>query len=123
MVTKIVLSIISSDVYYYFDAENAAEESFKDSIGDTMDSFETYVGNNYSLSYEINEIYDMSPRKVSKLMDGIKSSVPDFDVDSIEKIMEAEVTVTAKKGDESNEQNITVCITKEGKHWKLFYFE
>ena len=32
----------------------------------------------------------MSPRKVSKLMDGIKSSVPDFDVDSIEKIMEAE---------------------------------
>lgn len=99
------------------------EESFKDSIGDTMDSFETYVGNNYSLSYEINEIYDMSPRKVSKLMDGIKSSVPDFDVDSIEKIMEAEVTVTAKKGDESNEQNITVCITKEGKHWKLFYFE
>ena len=90
------LVAMSSDVYYYFDAENAAEESFKDSIGDTMDSFETY---------------------------GIKSSVPDFDVDSIEKIMEAEVTVTAKKGDESNEQNITVCITKEGKHWKLFYFE
>lgn len=117
------LVAMSSDVYYYFDAENAAEESFKDSIGDTMDSFETYVGNNYSLSYEINEIYDMSPRKVSKLMDGIKSSVPDFDVDSIEKIMEAEVTVTAKKGDESNEQNITVCITKEGKYWKLFYFE
>ena len=117
------LVAMSSDVYYYFDAENAAEESFKDSIGDTMDSFETYVGNNYSLSYESNEIYDMSPRKVSKLMDGIKLSVPDFDVDSIEKIMEAEVTVTAKKGDESNEQNITVCITKEGKHWKLFYFE
>lgn len=35
------LVAMSSDVYYYFDAENAAEESFKDSIGDTMDSFET----------------------------------------------------------------------------------
>ena len=55
------LIMLSSDIYYY-DSEDYVEQYFENSVGADLDSFEMSVGHSYKLSYEVNEIYELSER-------------------------------------------------------------
>lgn len=113
---------LSSDVYYY-GYEDYVEYYFEYQVGEDHDSFEASVGHSYKISYEVEEYYTLSERKEEKLLDGLESAYPDFDIDTIEKIIVADVEVTAKQGKRSTEREVTITLTKEADGWKLLYIE
>lgn len=114
---------LSSDMYYYNDYENYVEEYFVYAVGQNIDIFESSVGHSYKMSYEIEEIYDLSQRKQDEMRKNIERSYPDFDVDVISKIAVANVKVTAKQGSKSVTKTVKITMSKEGKTWKVLYLE
>jgi len=113
---------LSSDMYYYGE-EDWVEYYFEYNVGEDLDSFESSVGHSYKLSYEVNETYVMSERKVDELLDEIEYTYTDFDVDVIEKIVVANLTLTAKQGSKSVNRDMDIVMTKEDGSWKLLYIE
>ncbi len=116
------IASLSSDIYYYGE-EDYVESYFENSVGATLDSFESSVGHSYQFSYEVNETYTMSERKTKETLDGIKYAYPDFDVSIIEKIVVSDITVTAKQGNKSIEKELNITMSKENGKWKLLYIE
>ena len=114
---------LSSDMYYYDDNENYVEEYFEYAVGRNIDNFESSVGHSYKMSYEVEEIYDLSQRKQDEMLKNIEYSYPDFDVDVINKIAVADVKITAKQGSKSVNKTVKITMSKEGKTWKLLYIE
>lgn len=114
---------LSSDMYYYTDAEDYVDEYFEYAVGKNLDSFEDSVGHNYKMSYEVEEIYDLSQRKKDEMMKTIEDVYPDFDLDIIKKIAVADVKVTAKQGSKSASKTVNIIMSKEGKTWRLLYLE
>ncbi len=112
---------LSSDVYYYSDYEDYVSEYFEYAVGSNIDSFEESVGHSYKLSYEIEEVYELSERKQEEFLSGIEFAYPDFDVDTISKIVVAELKVSAKQGSKSAKKDVEITMTKEGSAWKLLY--
>lgn len=113
---------LSSDMYYYGE-EDWVEYYFEYSVGDDLDSFESSVGHSYKLTYEINETYVMSERKVDEMLSEIEYSYSDFDVSVIEEVVVADLTVTAKQGSKSVNQDMSIVMTKENGTWRLLYIE
>lgn len=113
---------LSSDMYYYGE-EDWVDYYFNYSVGNDLDSFEASVGHSYKLTYEINETYVMSDRKVDEMLSEIEYSYPDFDVSIIEKVVVADLTVTAKQGSKSVNQDMNIVMTKENGTWRLLYIE
>lgn len=114
---------LSSDMYYYSDYENYVEEYFEYAVGQNIDNFESSVGHSYKMSYEVEEIYDLSQRKQDEMLKNIEYLYPDFDVDVINKIAVADVKVTAKQGSKSISKTLKITMSKEGKTWKILYLE
>ena len=114
---------LSSDMYYYNDYEDYVDEYFEYAVGSNIDSFESSVGHSYKMSYEVDEIYDLSQRKQDEMLKSIEQAYPDFDVDIISKIAVADVTVTAKQGSKSVSRTVKITMSKEGNTWKLLYLE
>lgn len=113
---------LSSDMYYYGE-ENFVDYYFECNVGEDLDSFEFSVGHNYSLEYEVKEIYKLSERKLDTILDTIESTYPDFDTSKIKKVVVAEINVTAKQGSKSVNKDLQLTMTKEGDSWKLLYME
>jgi len=113
---------LSSDMYYYGE-EDWVESYFEYSVGDDLDSFESSVGHSYKLTYEVNETYVMSERKVDEMLSEIEYSYSDFDVSVIEEVVVADLTVTAKQGSKSVNQDMNIVMTKENGTWRLLYIE
>lgn len=118
-----LLVAFSSDMYYYFDSDDYVDEYFEDAVGKYIDNFESSVGHSYKLTYEVDEIYDLSKRKQEEIFKSIGNQFPDFDVDTISKIAVANVKVTAKQGSKSVNKTVKITMSKEGKEWKLLYLE
>lgn len=114
---------LSSDMYYYNDYEDYVDEYFEYAVGNNIDNFESSVGHSYKMSYEVDEIYDLSQRKQDEMLKSIEYAYPDFDVDIISKIAVADVTVTAKQGSKSVSRTVKITMSKEGNTWKLLYLE
>ena len=114
---------LSSDMYYYSDYENFVEEYFESAVGQDIDNFESSVGHNYKMSYEVKEIYDLSQRKQDEMLKNIEYLFSDFDVDMINKIAVANVEVTAKQGSKSVTKTVSITMSKEGKTWKVLYIQ
>lgn len=113
---------LSSDMYYYGE-EDWVEYYFEYNVGENLDSFESSVGHSYKLSYEVNETYVMSERKVNELLDEIENTYSDFDVSMIEKVVVADLTLTAKQGSKSVNRDMNIVMTKEDGSWRLLYIE
>lgn len=113
---------LSSDMYFYGD-EEWVDNYFKYNVGENLDSFETSVGHSYKLSYEVNETYVLSERKADEILQNIESAYSDFDISIIEKMVAADVTVTAKQGKKSVDRDIKIIMSKENGSWKLLYIE
>lgn len=103
--------------------EDIAAYYFEYTVGDDLDTYEDAVGHKYKLSYEINEIYTMSERRLSELLNNISEKYPAFDVNTIQKVKVAELTVTAKEGSRSSEYALQLIMSKEEGSWKLMYIE
>ena len=113
---------LSSDVYYYAN-EDWVEYYFKYSVGDNLDELESSVGHNYKLSYEVDEIYTVSERKLKGMLEQIEYEYYGFDTDIIDKIAIADLTVTATKGSKSKSKDVNIVMSKEDGDWKLLYIE
>lgn len=113
---------LSSDMYYYGE-EDWVEYYFEYNVGENLDYFESYVGHNYKLSYEVQEVYTISERKLDTILDTIESSYPDFGIDAISQVKVAEVKVTAKEGKSSVSMSVQVTMTKENGKWRLLYID
>ena len=113
---------LSSNMYFYGE-EDWVEYYFEYNVGDDLDSFESSVGHSYKLSYEVNEIYTVSERKLDDMMDEIEYSYADFDISVIEKVVIADLTVTAKQGSKSVSRDMDIVMSKENGSWKLLYIE
>lgn len=118
------LVFLSSDMYFYGKEDSIeAEDYYSNYVGYSLDAFESAVGHSYKISYEVNEIYTVSERKLAGMIEEIKYNYPDFDTDVITKIVIADLMVTAKRGDKSIAQNISVVMSKENRSWRLLYIE
>ncbi len=113
---------LSSDIFYY-DSVDRVEYYFENNVGDDLDFFESSVGHNYKLSYDIQEIYTISGRKLDSLLYEIESSYPDFDISTISQVKGADIEITAKKGEESVDMLVQITMTKENGKWKLLLIE
>lgn len=113
---------VSSDMYFYGE-EDWVEYYFENNVGNDLDSFESSVGHSYKLSYEVNEIYTLPERKLDEMLSEIEYTYADFDVDTIEKIVVADLTVTAKQGSKSVNQDMNIVMSKENGKWKLLYIQ
>lgn len=113
---------LSSDMYYYGE-EDWVEYYFEYTVGNNLDSFESSVGHSYKLSYEVDETYVMSERKVDEMLNEIENTYADFDISVIDKIVVADLTLTAKQGSKSVNRDIKVIMSKENGSWKLLYIE
>lgn len=113
---------LSSDMYFYGE-EDWVEYYFEYNVGDDLDSFESSVGHSYKLTYEVNEIYTVSDRKLDDMLDQIEYSYADFDIGMIEKIVIADLTVTAKQGSKSVSRDMNIVMSKENGSWRLLYIE
>lgn len=111
---------VSSDLNFY-ESEESAESYFKDTVGYTLDAFETSVGHSYKLSYKVDESYTLSKRKYESMMERISRLYSQFDTSIIEKIVVAEVTVTAQQGKKSVSKTLEITMTKENGQWRLLY--
>lgn len=116
------LTSLSSDAYYYASSD-WADTYFEYTVGDHLDDFESAVGANYKLSYEVQEIYTVSARKMSTVLDDIETTFPDYDTSEISKIKVAEVEVTAKRGGSSTSRVLQITMAKENGDWKLLYID
>lgn len=116
---------MSSDVYYYSYYEDYLDDYYKSVVGRTIDSIEDKVGHHPKISYKIEEIYDMTQRKSSELLDSLSEDYKDFDVDTIKKIKVAVLEIQAKgKGKKDPfRKRIELVMTQEGKDWKLLYIK
>lgn len=113
---------MSSDIYYY-GGDSYAEIYFENAVGYSLDSFESAVGHSFKLSYEINEVYTLPKRNVDTILDGIALLYPDFNLNIIEDVVVADVTVMAKQGKKSTQMNVKITMSKEDGMWKLMYID
>lgn len=113
---------LSSDMYYYGE-EDWVEYYFEYSLGEDMDYFEAYVGHDYKLRYDVQDIYTLPERKLRSILDTVETSFPDYDVSSISQVKIADVEVTAKKGAASTSIAVQVTMAKENGSWKLLYID
>ena len=113
---------LSSYVYYYGE-DDYAENYFEYHVGEVLDSFESSVGHSYQLSYDVNETYTMSERKMKETLEEIEYTYSDFDVSTIEKIVVSDLTVNAKQGSKSVNRDLNIIMSKENGTWKLLYIE
>lgn len=113
---------LSSDMYYYGE-EDWVEYYFEYSLGEDLDYFEAYVGHDYKLRYDVQDIYTLPERKLSSILDTVEASFPDYDVSSISQVKIADIEVTAKKGTSSTSIAVQVTMVKEHGSWKLLYID
>ena len=113
---------LSSDIYYYGE-DDWVEYYFASNVGGDLDAFESSVGHSYKLSYEVDEIYKVSERKLQDMLDEIEYNYYGFDTSVIEKIVIADLTVSAKQGSKSASRDMNIVMSKENGSWRLLYIE
>ena len=113
---------MSSDVWFY-EMEDYVEKYFEGAVGSDLDYYEDSVGHNYKFSYEIDEMYEPSERKLVELEDDVQQIYDGFDMGMIEKVMVAHLDVTAEKGGKAVNRDVVLTLTKESGEWRLLYME
>ena len=113
---------LSSDMYYYTEDEYD-EKYFRNVVGRAFDDFEVYVGRNYKLTYEIKDTYELSNRNIETMLTRIEESYPNFDVSIIEKVVTAEISITAEGGKKTYVRDVEITMSKEDGEWKILYIE
>lgn len=116
------LTDLASELYDMYD-DDGAGDYFEYTVGSALDYFEEAVGHDYALSYKIEEIYDLSERKLDSLRDELELSYSDFDADEIRRVVVAEITLTAKEGKRSSQRHVQLSMVKESDGWKVLFLQ
>lgn len=111
----------SSEVYYYSGYEDEAEDYFELVVGEGLDYYETETGHNCKYSYDIKEMFTLPERKYDTLLSELEVVYPDYDVDLIQEVAVANLTVTAKQDNRSATGEVSITMTKESDGWKVLY--
>ncbi|MCD7804367.1 MAG: zinc ribbon domain-containing protein [Oscillospiraceae bacterium] len=121
-IDKIVSNASSSYDYSY---SSYADYYFTTKIDDSLETFDDYVGYNYKLTYEVEDIYVASDRYLSEVKSTLEVKYGTFDADVIKKVAIAEVTVTAtsKTTNKKCMQTMQITFTKEKGSWKVLYID
>ena len=67
--------------------------------------------------------YSPAERKLKDMMENIEYKYPDFNIELIEKVVVADITVTAKQGSKTMDQKVKLIMSKENDAWRLLYIE
>lgn len=113
---------MSSDVYFY-ETEDFVRYYFENNVGTDLDYYENSVGHNYKLSYEVDEIYEVSERKLAELEGQVQTIYEGFDMSMVEKVAIADLNVTAENGRKTVNRDVVLTLTKESGEWRLLYME
>lgn len=111
-----------SDVWFY-EMTDYVEKYFESNVGNDLDYYEDSVGHNYKFSYEVDDMYEPSERKLAELEGDVQQIYDDFDMGMIEKVMVAHIDVTAKNGRKTVNRDVVLTLTKESGEWRLLYME
>lgn len=114
------LVALSSSVYGD-DFADYADDFFEYNIGTALDAFEASVGHNYKLTYEVNETYRLSDRKMDDLAERIEGMYGSFNMSVISNAVVADLTLTATQGTKSAKKNMEITMIKENGKWKLLF--
>lgn len=110
------------DIYDSFDGSNYIENYYQNYLSNDLDYYEDSAGHNFKISYEINNTYELSERKIDSLFNDLSNYGDEFDNDDISKIMVVEVKITAKDRKSTASKTIDICLSKENGKWNLFGF-
>lgn len=113
---------MSSDVWFY-EMADYVKEYFERTVGNNLDHYEESVGHNYKFSYEVDEIYEPSERRLMELEEDVQEIYYDFDLGMVEKVMIARVKVTVEKGGKMVSSDVVLTLTKESGEWRLLCIE
>ncbi len=99
--------------------------NYENRLENDFDSFDYYFDSKYSIKYEIKNKSKLSERQSKSVMEQLASNglASEDDIDSVKKIMNIKVVITAKQGSDSTSVSKTVYLAKESGGWKLLDFE
>lgn len=113
------LVFVASDIYR--ESSDLGESYFERSVGSDLDAFEIGTGHNYELTFETDEVYTLSDRRLAVLLKEIQTAHPDYDIEMIERVVVAELTATARQGNRFMDREVILYLCKENGEWKLLY--
>ena len=116
------LAELSSDLSYdiYESHNGGLEDHYRNSINSKIAYFDNLLGFDYKLSHKVEETEKLTGRRLQNTLDGLSWSVTDkAALNSIKKIMNVTVTLTAKSGSRRQSRTVTLQLVKEGLSWKL----
>lgn len=108
---------LTSDVYA--DYEEFIINELKSDINLNLDYFDDNVGHEYNISYEIDEIYELSEHEKEEILEEIEENIPDSDVNIIKSIESAKIAITAEEDDKTATKYINITMSKEDDNWKI----
>ena len=112
---------LSSDVYF-FEMGDYAEYYFDSAVSHTLDSLESRLSGDYKFSYEVENTNELSNRQFDKILNEFTTSTDIVDID-IDKIVSADIKITAKSGKKTSTENITLVMSRESGSWKLLLIQ
>lgn len=114
------LMTLTSEINYHSMDSNAMEEAISKSVSSKLDSYESQVGHDMSLSYELKDSRKLSDRKYQEFLKYVESYY-NYDTSDISEIYIAEINIYAKGsfGEEDYNSN-EFYVIKEADSWYLF---
>ena len=116
------LVLLASDSY----AENKmhdAQSYFALLLNMYHGSAKLELGNDYEMSYTLDEIYEPSEEVKDVLFHRLEFEVPNFDENNIEEIMVSQVALISKNGKGARDDTVGLVMVKENDEWKVLYME
>ena len=105
--------------------ESDVKADYKEDIAETQKWWEGKTDKGYKVSYTITDTDEYSDEKLETVIDSIKERIDnygkdvDFDVDTIEAVLEVEMDIEVKEGDESYEYDGQIVLIKIDGDWKV----
>lgn len=128
---KVMNAYIDSDVdtlldvasdYYYIQSDlngTSIGTYYEDQIDSVMERYESYVGENFKITYKITDSEEFNDYRITKFLDKM-SDLDDYDIDNVSKIVSVDLDMKIKGKSRSTTDHWQLIIIKESGHWRLF---
>lgn len=111
-----VTDYVLEDAGYEDDELKLFIEEMNEELQDSLDYYEEYFGEDWSVSWEILSVEDVTGRDMKDLRDDYEDEDIDIEI-SAAKTVEVEVTITGEYGEVSN--SIEIPVIKVGRSWYI----
>lgn len=114
------LEFLASDINQCGMFGEDTEDYFSNIVSEQLDLYESTVGHDLKISYEVNEIYELPERKLEKMFENLEKEY-DYDTSGIEKVMVVDMTITTKGSKKTeNWGKDTLLLLKENGEWQVY---